>query len=399
MSKTVVVIGAGPYGLSAAAHLRARGLAVRTFGAPVANWARRMPAGMQLRTPPAASALATPREGFTLHDFCREAGERRPGEHDPVPVSLFIRYAGWFRERLVPRVEDERVAAVDRGADGFRVKLSSGEVLRACAVVVATGLTGFAQLPDPLAAAVSGGPSALGRISHSSQQTDPGTFAGRSVTVVGAGQSALESATLLHEAGADVQLLAPGARIRFDAPPSSGPRWQPDSPAGRSWGRYGLTRRPAAFRLLPAGARLRLAERGLRPGGAWWLRERFEESRVPVLTERRITAADADARGVTLHTTTPDGGTHTVTSDHVLAATGYRVHVEALDFLSPELRADLRRTGGFPVLDKGFASSVPGLHFTGPPAAASFGPAMRFVSGTWFAGPRLTKSVAACCDE
>ncbi|MEV7194291.1 NAD(P)-binding domain-containing protein [Streptomyces sp. NPDC093510] len=398
MSKTVVVIGAGPYGLSAAAHLRARGLAVRTFGAPVANWARRMPAGMLLRTPPAASALATPREGFTLHDYCRDTGERRPDEHDPVPVDLFLRYGKWFRERLVPRVEDERVATVDRGADGFRVKLSSGEVLRASAAVVATGLTGFAHVPAPLAAAASGDPAALGRISHSSQQTDPRTFAGRSVTVVGAGQSALESAVLLHEAGADVKVLVRGRSVRFDAPPSSPLRWQPDSPAGRSWTRYGLTRHPAAFRRLPAAARLRLAERGLRPGGAWWLRERFEDW-VPVLAERRITAADVDGGGVTLHTTTPDGSTHTVTSDHVLAATGCRVQVEALDFLSSELRADVVRSGGYPVLDKGFASSVPGLHFTGPAAAASFGPALRFVGGTWFAGPRLTRSVAACADE
>ncbi|MFF1380274.1 NAD(P)-binding domain-containing protein [Streptomyces sp. NPDC058308] len=398
MSKTVVVIGAGPYGLSAAAHLRARGLPVRVFGAPVANWSRRMPAGMLLKTSPAACALATPREGFTLQDYCRDAGERRVAAHDQVPVGLFMRYGRWFRERLVPRVEDERVSSVERREDGFRVKLSSGEVLRPCAVVVATGLSGFAHLPTPLAAAASSGLSALGLISHSSQQTDPGSFAGRRVTVVGAGQSALESAALLHEAGAEVQVLARGARVRFDTPPSSRPHWQPDTPAGRSWPVYGLTRHPAAFRRLPAAARLRLAERPMRPRGAWWLRDRFE-GQVPLLAERHITAAEVQGNSVALHTTAPDGRTHTVESDHVLAATGYRVHVEALDFLSPELRADVRRIGGFPVLDKGFSSSVPGLYFTGPSAVATFGPALRFVSGTRFAGPRLTKSVAACCDD
>ncbi|MEU8956339.1 NAD(P)-binding domain-containing protein [Streptomyces sp. NPDC048518] len=398
MSKTVVIIGAGPYGLSAAAHLRARGLPVRVFGAPVASWSRRMPAGMLLRTTAAASALATPREGFTLRDYCREAGERWIDAEDQVPVGLFMRYGGWFRERLVPRVEDERVAAVDRLADGFRVKLSSGEVVRAGAVVVATGLSGFAHLPAPLAAAASGGPSALGLISHSSQQTDPRSFAGRTVTVVGAGQSALESAALLHEAGADVQVLARGAGVRFEAPPSGRPHWQPDTPAGRSWSLYGLTRHPAAFRRLPPAARLRLAERTSRPRGAWWLKERFE-GRVPVLAEQRITAAETYGGGIALRTVTQDGRTHTVESEHVLAATGFRVQLEALDFLSPELRADLIRIGGFPVLDKGFSSSVPGLYFTGPSAAASFGPALRLVTGTRFAGPRLSKSVAACCDE
>ncbi|WP_069886842.1 FAD-dependent oxidoreductase [Streptomyces luteocolor] len=398
MSKTVV-IGAGPYGLSAAAHLRARGVSVRVFGSPMESWTRHMPAGMFLKSTPAASALAAPREGFTLHDYCREAGgEPRLGRHDPVPVGLFIRYGKWFRDRLVPRVENERVAAVDRIAGGFGVKLASGEKLRAASVVVATGLTGLAHLPAPLAAAVPEGPSALGPVSHSSQHTDLTGFAGRRVSVIGAGQSALESAALLHEAGADVQVLARGARVRFGRPPSDGPHGRPDTPLGRSWALYGFSRHAAAYRYLPGPTRLRLVERVLGPCGAWWLKERFTDE-VPVLTRTRITGAEAYGDGATLHTTTADGRTHTVEADHVLAATGYRVDLEALGFLSPELRAGVATAGGFPVLDKGFGSSVRGLHFTGLPAAATFGPLMRFVCGTRFASPRLTSSVAARCDD
>ncbi|MEV5981106.1 NAD(P)-binding domain-containing protein [Streptomyces sp. NPDC052114] len=398
MSKTVV-IGAGPYGLSAAAHLRARGVSVRVFGSPMESWTRHMPVGMLLKSTPAASALAAPREGFTLHDYCREAGgEPRLGPHDPVPVGLFIRYGRWFQSRLVPRVEDERVAAVDRTGGGFSVKLASGEKLRTASVVVATGLTGAAHLPAALAAAAPEGPSAFGVVSHSSQHTDLKRFAGRRVSVVGAGQSALESAALLHEAGADVQVLARGARVRFGRAPSDGPHARPDTPLGRSWALYGFSRHAAAFRYLPGAVRLRLVERVLGPRGAWWLKERFED-RVPVLARRRITGAEAYGDGVALRTSTPDGKAHTVEAEHVLAATGYRSDLEALDFLSPELRAEVTTTGGFPLLDKGFGSSVPGLHFTGPPAAATFGPLLRFVCGTRFASPRLTSSVAARCDD
>jgi hypothetical protein len=157
---------------------------------------------------------------------------------------------------------------------------------------------------------------------------------------------------------------------------------------------YGFVHHAAAFRHLPQNTRLYLVKRVLGPCGAWWLKDRFGE-RVPVLAGRHLTGADTHGDGVTLTTRAADGRTRTVETDHVMAATGYRVHLEALDFLSPELRAGLARTGGFPRLDKDFASTVPGLYFTGLPAAASFGPVLRFVCGTTFASPRLAAAVAA----
>ena len=397
MSGTVVVIGAGPYGLSTAAHLRARGLSVRVFGSPMASWAENMPSGMLLKSPPSASSLSAPVPGFTLAAYCRQAGEAELGEHDQVPVELFVRYGLWFGEQLVPDVEDVRVSVVDRQHDGFPLKLSSGEELRAGAVVVASGLTGFAYLPDSLASAAPDGPSPAGRISHSCQHTDLGRFAGRRVVVVGAGQSALESAALLHEAGASVRILTRAAGVKFGAPPAAGPHWQPDTPVGRAWSLYGVVRYAAAFRFLPAATRLRLVRRVLGPCGAWWLRGRVD-GQVPVLAGHRILGAAPEAAeggGIGLYTVGPDGRTHTIEADHVLAATGYRVHLEALDFLSPEVRAGLARTGGFPRLDRGFCSSVPGLYFTGLPAAATFGPVLRFVCGTAFASPRLAGAVSA----
>ncbi|MEV5012638.1 hypothetical protein [Streptomyces sp. NPDC055692] len=86
--------------------------------------------------------------------------------------------------------------------------------------------------------------------------------------------------------------------------------------------------------------------------------------------------------------------THTIETGHVLAATGCRVRMDALDFVSPELRSQLARTGGFPALDARFESSVPGLYFTGFKAAATFGPLMRFTCGTEFAAPRLAAAVS-----
>ncbi|MEV0905480.1 FAD-dependent oxidoreductase [Streptomyces hokutonensis] len=383
MSKTVVVIGAGPYGLSTAAHLKARGLSVRVFGSPMASWAENMPAGMLLKSPPSASMLSAPRPGFTLDDYARQTGETRLTGHDQVPVEMFVRYGQWFAEELVPEVERVRVLGVDRQADGFHLKLASGEEMRSAAVVVASGMDGFAYIPEPLAEFAP-----EGLVSHSSQHADLKAFGGREVVVVGAGQSAQESAALLHEAGAQVQLLVRADKLVFGAGPTPGPHWQPDTPLGRSWGLYGVVHQAAAFRFLPATTRLRLVKRVLGPFGSWWLKPRLDGV-VTVRLGQHITHARREDDGVLLTTRDVEGRTHTLATGHVLAATGYRVRLDGVDFLAPELRAGLTRTAGFPHLDAGLQSSVPGLYFTGIQAAATFGPLMRFTCGTAFAAPRL----------
>ncbi|MEU6259420.1 NAD(P)-binding domain-containing protein [Streptomyces sp. NPDC047043] len=387
MSKTVVVIGAGPYGLSTAAHLKARGVIVRVFGSPMASWAENMPAGMLLKSPPSASMLSAPRPGFTLDDYARQTGETRLTGHDRVPVEMFVRYGRWFAEELVPEVERVRVLGVDRQSDGFHLKLASGEELRAAAVVVASGMDGFAHVPEPLAEFVP-----EGLVSHSSQHADLKVFAGRDVVVVGAGQSAQESAALLHEAGAQVQLLVRARKLVFGAAPTPPPHWQPDTPLGRSWGLYAVVHQAVAFRFLPAATRLRLVKRVLGPFGSWWLKPRLDGA-VPVRLGEHITGARRHGGGILVTTRDGEGRTHTVETDHVLAATGYRVRLDGMDFLAPELRARLTRTAGFPHLDAGLQSSVPGLYFTGIQAAATFGPLMRFTCGTAFAAPRLAGAV------
>jgi cation diffusion facilitator CzcD-associated flavoprotein CzcO len=382
------VIGAGPYGLSTAAHLKGRGLNVRVFGSPMAAWDRNMPKGMLLKSPPSASMLSAPDSGFTLGDYCRQAGQPALTGHDTVPVELFVRYGRWFAEQVVPEVEDLRVRQVARQSDGFRVKLDSGEEVRAAAVVVASGMDGFAHVPHALSQLVP-----EGLASHASHHPDLGKFAGREVVVVGAGQSAQESAALLHEAGADVRLLARAQKLVFGAGPTPPPHWQPDTPLGRSWGLHAVVHHAAVFRYLPQDVRLKLVRRVLGPFGSWWLKPRLDGV-VPTHLGQHLTGARPDGDGVELTTRDAQGHTHTLRTGHVLAATGYRVRLDALDFLSPDLRARLARTAGYPRLDSGFASSVPGLHFTGIQAAATFGPLMRFTCGTAFAAPRLAQALA-----
>lgn len=395
---SAVVIGTGPYGLSAAAHLRARGVRVRTFGSVMAGWREQMPSGMFLKSSPCASSLSAPAPGFTLADFCAVSGTRQLREDQPVPIDLFIRYGQWFQEQLVPDAEPAQVRHLGRSGRRFHVTLGSGEELETQTVVVATGMTGFYYLPPQLTAVTPAGPSPDGVLSHSSQHRDLSVFAGREVAVIGAGQSALEGAALLHEAGARVQVIARG-QVRFGDPPK--PRAAglasllpaPRSPLGPAWSLYPFSHAPGMFRHLPRRTRLMLVRKVLGPLGGWWLRDRVV-GQFPVLTGQRIQEARRECDQVVLTLRSAIGEQRDVRADHVLAATGYRVNLVSLDFLSPGLRAQLRRVAGSPHLSGSFESTVPGMFFIGVAAAATFGPLMRFLCGTGFAADQVSAAVA-----
>ncbi|MEU7055071.1 FAD-dependent oxidoreductase [Streptomyces sp. NPDC046197] len=397
MNQPVAIIGAGPFGLSTAAHLRARGIPVRVFGEPMVSWRDHMPVGMLLKSTPVASSIDAPQQGHTLGDYCAAAGIRRlVTDEDIIPVETFIAYGEWFQQKLVPELERVRVVSADRRpGGGFDLKLDSGEQFTARAVVVATGLFGLSHLPPELAGAAPDGPASTGPVSHSSQHHDLSRFAGQELIVVGAGQSALETAALAAEAGAQVRLVSRGrGKVAFGAPPWGQPKLRPESPFGRAWSLWALSYYPHPYRYLPAQTRHYLVRRVLGPLGAWWLRDRFE-GKVPVHEVTRILRAEAPDGRPALTVQTLGGSTQELTADHVIAATGYRVDIAAMDFLGHELRTELAVSRGAPKLGAGYVSSVPGLYFTGLPAAASYGPVMRFVCGTEFASPRLAKHLAA----
>ncbi|MFG2475459.1 NAD(P)-binding domain-containing protein [Streptomyces fagopyri] len=397
MIHPVAVIGAGPFGLSTAAHLRARGIPVRVFGRPMVSWRDHMPEGMLLKSTPAASSIDAPQPGHTLRDYCDAAGTPRlVTDEDIIPVETFIGYGEWFQRQLVPELEQVRVVSVDRrGGEGFELKLDSGESFTARAVVVATGLYGLAHLPPELGEAVADGPAPGGPVSHSSQHHDLTRFSGKELIVVGAGQSALETAALAAEAGARVRVVSRGrGRVAFGAPPWGQPKLRPESPFGRAWSLWALSYYPHPYRYLPAETRHYLVRRVLGPLGAWWLRDRFE-GKVEVSAVARIDGVSVSGGRPVLSVRTLDGSAGELAADHVIAATGYRVDIAAMGFLGDVLRTELAVSRGTPKLGAGYRSSVPGLYFTGLPAAASYGPVMRFVCGTEFASPRLAKHLTA----
>ncbi|MFF3491192.1 FAD-dependent oxidoreductase [Streptomyces sp. NPDC002795] len=397
MNHPVAVIGAGPYGLSTAAHLRARGIPVRVFGEPMVSWRSHMPEGMILKSVPSASNIDAPQRGHKLVDYCDAAGIKRlVTDEDLISADTFVEYGDWFQKRLVPDLERVRVVSVDRrGREGFELKLDSGEQFTARAVVVATGLSGLEYLPGEFAAAVPDGPAPTGPVSHSAQHHDLSRFAGKELIVVGSGQSALETAALAAEAGASVKVVARGkGRVRFGAPPWHQPRFRPQTPFGNAWSLYALTYYPHPYRHLPPQARHFLVRRVLGPLGAWWLKERFE-GKVAVRDVAGIERVTVSRGAPVLSVRTLGGRADDLSADHVIAATGYRVDLAAMPFLGEGLRTRLVTSRGTPRLGAGYVSSVPGLYFTGMLGGSSYGPVMRFVCGTEFASPRLAGHLAA----
>jgi FAD-dependent urate hydroxylase len=378
----VIVIGAGPYGLAAAAHLVERGIATRMFGEPMSFWRHNMPQGMKLRSPWGATHIPDAHGDLSLDAFTSARGLAR---REPLPLETFVDYGMWFQRAAVPEIDMRMIARLESAGDGFRVETVDGARIHARRIVVATGLCRQAVRPDAFAAI----PAEFA--SHASEHSDFGTFRGRRVAVLGRGQSACESAVLLHEAGADVELICRGDVHWLGG--SARPGWATvdwlrkrlASPSGvgpfpLNW----LAERPDVAHAMPAEMRMRFSARCLRPGAAAWLRPRF--GGVRVLAGERVHSAVVAGERIALML---DHGT--AVFDHVVLGTGYKIDVAKLGILDADLLAVLACRGGAPILGTGFESSVPGLHFIGASAVTSFGPLMRFIAGAGFAARELTK--------
>lgn len=383
----VAVIGAGPYGLSISAHLSGRGIRHEIFGKPMDTWCSHMPVGMCLKSEGLASNLSDPGGELTLERFCAEQAIQYGDVGVPVRLDTFESYGRCFQERFVPGLRRHLVEHVRSAPGGFELDVDTGETLRARRVVVANGVQGYAHL----ASALQGLPADA--VFHSYDQRDPALWRGQRVAVVGAGQSALDAAVLLHEQGVDVVVLARTPKLVWNPDPVLGPRslWRrirhPQSGLGDGPRMRLYASHPLLVHTAPARQRLRVAYTALGPAGAWWLRPRFE-GHVAALLGRPVRAARMEGEEVHLQLQGP-GGDEELAVSRVLAGTGYRVDLSRLSFLDPALRGRIATAAGTPVLDRSFQSSVPGLHIVGYAAAGSFGPVMRFVYGADFTARRL----------
>jgi thioredoxin reductase len=389
----IAIVGAGPYGLSIAAHLRKRGLPFRIFGPAMDTWISHMPKGMCLKSDGFASDIYDPDRTFTLKRFCSERGIPYADMGTPVHLETFTAYGLAFRDRLVPELENKKVVGVQRTQDGFAVTLDSGETFPARRVVLAVGVTHFEYLPENIAHL------SADFLTHSARHQEVTQFKGRKVVVIGGGASALDLAGLLHDAGADVELVARKKELKFHSKPTGKPRswWQklrhPDSGLGPGLRSRFFSSAPWAFQYLPENLRIDLVKRTLGPSGGYFIHD-MVVGKVPLHLGCAIERAEVQGNHVHLRLRDQDGTEKELVAEHLIAATGYKANLERLGFLSDDLRSQIQTAAGSPILSRGFESSVPGLYFAGLAAANSFGPVMRFAFGAGFAAQRISRAVA-----
>jgi len=389
MSKScdVAIVGAGPYGLSLAAHLRAQGVSFRIFGKPLDTWRNHMPANMLLKSEGIASSLSAPEPDSTLKDYAARRGLAYADHGLPVALDTFNSYAGSFLERFVPDLEETLVTSLARGADDFTLTLETGERVSAKSVVLAVGITPFAHTPEMLSALPE---SAL---SHSFDHRNAEQFKGREIVVLGAGASAIDTAALLDDCGASVRIVARRPSIRFHNPPDADGTsllkqlQKPPTGIGPGWRSFFCMNMPLVFHRLPESLRLKATRTHLGPAPGWFMRERIE-GRIATLLGQTLERAQLRDGRVRLEIS-DKAGRLTLDCDHVVAATGYRPNLDRLTYLAPELRARIAAVEKTPILSDNFETSVRGLYVTGPAAANSVGPLMRFKVGAEFAAPRL----------
>jgi len=387
LTTDVTILGAGPYGLAAGAHLRQiKGLEIRVFGEPMEFWSSHMPEGMLLRSPWEASHISDPETALTMDAFGASLGSNIP---KPIPLDRFVEYGLWFQRKAVPEIDRRKITRIENSSNGFRLSLNDGEQFNSRRVVIAAGIGSFARWPQQF----EGLPQEL--VTHVSNQRDVHRFKGKRVVVVGAGQSALESGALIHEAGGDVEIIvrAPnvhwlGWRARLQKlGPIAKLLYSPFDigPAGVSR----IVAIPDSMKFFPRSIQDAFRRRALRPAGARWLANRCKD--IPISTDRSVESATPVSGKLRIRLS--DGSTRE--ADHVLLGTGYRVDVTRYPFLPAELSERLSLVNGFPKLGSGFESSIPGLHFLGAPSSWNYGPVMYFVCGTDFAARRLARYIAA----
>ena len=378
-----LIIGAGPFGLSLAAHLAARGVDHRIVGRPMEFWIAHMPKGMYLRS--GCDWHLDPEGVDTI--------ERYLAEHDltvaqvtPLSLERYLDYARWFVARKRLDIRPTYVTRLDYTGDAFEANLDDGGRIVAGNVVVAIGFRYFAHVPPELADRLP-----AGRYAHTCDAVHLDAYADRRVLIIGGRQSAFEWAALLREAGARQVHLS----YRHDTPRFTEADW--------SWVTSivdGMVDDPTWFRNLSSEEKERYRYRLWAEGRLKiepWLAARVNRPNISLHPRTRVMRAEVlpdDSLVATL-----DSGEH-IEVDSIIVATGYAVDVWRVPFLARGNLLDrLRIANGYPCLDAGFQSSVPGLFFTSFAAGQDFGPFFGFTVSVRAAakilGARLTSPVKA----
>ena len=358
----LLIVGAGPFGLSLSAYARHLGLQHLVVGEPMGFWTSHMPGGMYLRS--ACDWHLDPLGEHTIEVYARSLGVSTTAV-EPLSLPFYLDYARWFRDQKGIESAALTVRRIDRVANGFRVTTTDGAAISAQSVVLAIGFGSFPHIPPDTAALL---PREVCAHTHEVIEFEP--FARLRVLIIGGRQSAFEWAALLAEADA----AAVHVSYRHDTPAFTASDWSWVNPIVDAMAddpgwfrRLSDSEKTDVNRRLWAEGRLKLEP---------WLAARIDRDNVSLWPRTQVTGCSRTPAGA-MEIAFADG--RGVTVDRVIFATGYKVDLARVPFLSAgDLLAAIETRNGFPVLDEGFQTSVPGLYMTSMPAMQDFGPFFGF---------------------
>jgi cation diffusion facilitator CzcD-associated flavoprotein CzcO len=358
---SLLVIGAGPYGLAVAAHAQEHGIKTVVVGRPMTFWTEHMPDGMFLRSGPDWHLDAA--NVHTFEAFLEERGIA-PADIDPVPISVFLDYAKWFRDEKRVGVRECLVSTLVHDGQHFQAQLDDGTTITADRVVATPGVRHFQQLPewaDQIAPALG---------AHTCELTRFEDLRGARVLIVGGRQSAYEWAALAGEHGAErIDIVH-----RHDTPRFARVSWRFVDPyidqtlTTRGW-----------WRSLPSSDQQRISRQFWEVGRLtleWWLTPRLADARFHRWPNAHVTTVAQNAN--TIEVGLSNGERLGV--DRIVYATGYAANLPRIPYLHDVL-PDIELTDGFPNLDTAFQTSIPGLYIPGFAATRDFGPFFGFTKG------------------
>lgn len=363
--RRLLIIGAGPYGLATAAYAKHRGIDFLLLGEPMGFWKHHMPKGMFLRT--SIREHLDPLNIHTFNSFIEEKDITKK-EANPIPVELFLDYAEWFQSETGIKAESSFVSELIYINGTFEAKLDNGKSVFAENVLIAPGFRHFMNIPQDIV-----GDIPADYYSHTCELVKFDSLKEKRCLIIGGRQSAFEWAALISEqSGAEIHISH-----RHDTPKFERSNWLWVNRMIRSttdirgwYRRLNLDERQAIWQRFWAAGRVKLEP---------WLGPRIKRSNIKLWPNSKVISCKESPGGQIL---VKLDNSKSLNVDHVILATGYRVDVKNLPFLSGEsVLPNLHVEDGFPVLDEDFQSSIPGLFFTSITSTRDFGPFFGFLFG------------------
>ena len=347
----VLIVGAGPYGLSLANYMSAMGQEFKIIGKPMELWREHTFSEASLRSEMATSEIAHPQSAYSIQTFRTQNGLDRGKPSERIDVKEYRQYIDWVLGEIPYEIQPEYLTNLSQMDDYFKAKLESGETLKAKQVVIATGVAHHLKVPAEFSSAKD--------VIHSYYTQEIEALQGKKVLVVGAGQSAAEAMEICQKNENEVHWYARKAP-RFYSEPLDLPKWI-----------FNLVVKSAGlFRTLPHSL-------------IQYMFSIFSATTMTPDNEAKLTGIDS-------FSTLPDLSTY----DHVISATGYNYTLNHMNFLADDLRDSLEMKAAMPRIDKNFMSSMRDLYFIGPSTEMFFGPPMKFMIGSQYVAPRLSKLLA-----